>query len=62
MKILLKFKLNTQEEIDLTECGYDENIKWSDLTEKEQNEILDPIRMEQIPSVSVDELNELDEE
>jgi hypothetical protein len=58
MKVLVKFKINTQEEIDLTDCGYDESQRWDDLTEEEQNEILDPIRIQQIPDVSVTEIEE----
>lgn len=56
MKILVKLKLNTQTEVELTDCGYDENTKWNDLTEEQQNEILDPIRQENIASVSVEEI------
>jgi hypothetical protein len=58
MKVLVKFKLNTQEEIDLTDCGYDENQRWDDLTDDEQNEILDPIRIQQFPTISVNEVEE----
>lgn len=58
MKVLVKFKLNTQEEIDLTDCGYDENQRWDDLTDEEQNEILDPIRIQHFPTISVNEVEE----
>jgi len=35
--------------IDLKDYGHDEKTLWEDLSEDEQNEILDPIRDEAIP-------------
>ncbi len=58
MKVLAKLKLNTEVEIDLTDFGFDESKRWDDLKEDEQNEILDPIRNEQIATVTVEEIDE----
>lgn len=59
MKVIVKFTLSVyQKEIDLTEFGYEENQRWDDLTEDEQNEILDPMRMENIPNVSIEEIED----
>ena len=57
MKIIVRLQLNTEIEIDLADCGYDERKKWGQLSECEQNDILDPMRDEAIPNVSVDEID-----
>lgn len=54
MKALVKYSLGKlQQEIDLVDYGYDEDVKFEDLTEEEQNEILDPLREENIANASV---------
>jgi hypothetical protein len=58
MKVLVKLKLNLETEVDLTEFGHDESQRWDDLTEEEQNEILDPMRETAIPNVNVETVDE----
>lgn len=58
MKILVKLKLSQETEIDLTEYGYHESQEWGNLTEIQQNEILDPIRETSFPDVDVEPIIE----
>ena len=53
MKVIAKFTLNTQDIIDLTDYGHEEDKTWDELTADEKNYILDSIRMEKIPAVDV---------
>ena len=58
MKVLVILKLSVETEVDLTEFGHDESQRWDNLTEEQQNEILDPMRENQIPDVSVEIIDE----
>lgn len=53
-KINIKYTVPTPEEtIDLCDYGHEEETQWSDLSEDERNEILDPLRESQILNVEV---------
>lgn len=60
MEILVDFKLISSTEIvDLEDFGHDEHIKWSDLSEEEQNDITDSllqqIKDDNVIKISVDD-------
>ncbi len=57
MKVKLTLKLNVNQVLDLTEYGYENDVRWGDLSEDEQNDITDGIRNEYIADISVDEIN-----
>jgi hypothetical protein len=57
MKVKLKIELIVNQTIDLTSFGFDENVKWVDLTQNEQSEIKDNIRDEYIAYVSVEDID-----
>jgi len=59
MKVELKFSIMKEDEIiDLEDWGYDENKKWSDLTEDEKNEIRDNASQEIIVEVVGEDIND----
>jgi hypothetical protein len=58
MKVRIRLTLNVNQVIDLTDYGYDEDVKWSDLSEDDQNVITDALRDENIASLSVEEMDE----
>lgn len=59
MKATIKYSLSKlEEQIDLTDYGHDENTRFEDLSEEEQNEILDPLRMGNIANASVRTIEE----
>ena len=52
MKYSIKLHLSiAPQEIDLQYYGYSKKTKWEDLTEKQQNEITDPIKTEAVFSI-----------
>ena len=56
MRVQVKFSIDrTNDTIDLEDLGFEEDTKWSDLTEDEQNEILDSLREEIVIYCSVEE-------
>jgi hypothetical protein len=57
MKVKLKIELNINQTINLTDYGFNRNVKWVDLTEDEQNQIKDNIRDEHIAYVSVEDID-----
>lgn len=57
MKIKLSLKLNINQVLDLTEYGYGEDVRWSDLSENEQNEITDNERNNYIPDMTIEEID-----
>jgi hypothetical protein len=57
MKVKLKIELNINQTINLTDYGFDENVKWADLAEDEQNQIKDDIRDEHIAYVSIEDID-----
>jgi hypothetical protein len=57
MKVKLKIELNINQTINLTDYGFNKNVKWVDLTEDEQIEIKDNIRDEHIAYVSVEDID-----
>lgn len=57
MKIKLSLKLNINQVLDLTEYGYGEDVRWSDLSEDEQNEITDNERNNYIPDMTIEEID-----
>jgi len=59
MEIIVKIKLNLETRVKLTDFAYDESQRWDDLTEEQQNEILDPIREQAIPNVYVEPIEPL---
>ena len=59
MKAKVEYSLNNNiETIDLTDYGYDDNVKFEDLTEEQQNEIVDNLRAEKIIHVFVETIDE----
>jgi hypothetical protein len=44
MKYSVRYVQPQDDEIDLEDYGHSPETKWDDLTEEEQNEILDPLR------------------
>jgi hypothetical protein len=57
MKVKLTLKLNVNQVLDLTEYGYENDVRWSDLSEDEQNDITDGIRDEYVAEISIDEID-----
>lgn len=57
MKVKLTLKLNVNQVLDLTEYGYENDVRWSDLSEEEQNDITDGIRDEYVADISIDEID-----
>lgn len=51
MQVTLIFKAVSTETIDLVDYGYSEDTSFDDLTEKQQNEITDPLREAIIPDL-----------
>lgn len=59
MKVRIKYKVSTQTEvISLMDYGYDEETKWSELTEDQQHEIEDSLREQNVILVEVEDVNE----
>jgi hypothetical protein len=58
MKVKIRLTLNVNQVLDLTDYGYDEDVKWSDLSEDDQNEITDALRDENVANLSVEEMDE----
>jgi hypothetical protein len=57
MNVKLKIELNINQTINLTDYGFNKNVKWVDLTEDEQNQIKDYIRDEHIAYVSIEDVD-----
>ena len=57
MKVKLTLKLNVNQVLNLTDYGYENDVKWSDLSEDEQNDITDRIRDEYVADISIDEID-----
>lgn len=57
MKVKLTLKLNVNQVLDLTEYGYENDVRWSDLSEDEQNDITDGIRNEYVADISINEID-----
>ena len=57
MKVKLTLKLNVNQVLNLTDYGYENDVKWSDLSEDEQNDITDGIRDEHVADISIDEID-----
>jgi hypothetical protein len=56
-KVKLKIELNINQTINLTDYGFNENVKWVDLTEDEQSQIKEYIRNEHIAYVSLEDID-----
>ena len=47
MKVKITYKIvSSHEEIDLEDYGHEEDVKWSDLSQEEKNEITDSLSEE----------------
>jgi len=57
MKAQVEIKYSSTLTIDLTDYGYDENVKFEDLTENEQFEITDPLLDEVVANITVKTLD-----
>lgn len=60
MKIRIVYKPSIiEEDVDLTDYGYDEDVDWDSLTVEQQNDILDPLREVNIPYCSITKITDL---